>query len=181
MSEIEVVEKLMNEAKTNPASSAVFHAFGLRHRTRNEVALSALYHKMRKEGFNFTKDEYLPVIKLLGNLGIGELDVSARGRIKGVKNLKSTLQSIGQIACGQRIMPQPFKSRRTMMTGTRRATRIVRKPKILSSQIKTSQTLESQMGLTLEVNLNGRLLHLPLPKNLNVQDLQVLIDRFRVA
>lgn len=172
MTKPEVVSQLVSEAKANPASNAVFHVFGLRQRTRPSVSLVSLYHKMRKEGFSYTKEEYLPVLRLLATSGFGDLDVTSHGRVKGLKNIKTTLQSIGQMACGQKVTAEKFKPRRKFVN-------IMQKPAALKHfEVKNNP---SYFDINLEVNLNGKVLHIPVPKELDANDLQSLLSRLRSA
>lgn len=101
MTTVEQISALRTEAARNPVAQDVFVMFASRARTRQTVNLVALERRMEVEGFKHTRAEYQAVLKFLANLGFGKLDLGSRGRIKGLKEVKVTVQSIGAIACGQ--------------------------------------------------------------------------------
>lgn len=103
MTTVEQISALRTEAARNPVAKDVFVMFASRARTRQTVNLVALERRMEAEGFKHTRAEYQAVLKFLANLGFGKLDLGSRGRIKGLKEVKVTVQSIGAIACGQGI------------------------------------------------------------------------------
>lgn len=95
----EVVAKLRDEASKNPTFNAVCHIFAMRERSRNRVTLNSLMATMKREGFvKFDKASYEGVLKLLADLNLGKLDYDIRGRLRSVKGIKVTLQSIGMSA-----------------------------------------------------------------------------------
>lgn len=100
MNKNELISRLRTEASTNPAANAVFHMWALRLRARFTVTIGSLSAKMRAEGFHYTNGDYANLLKFLAGLGFGTLDVSPTGRIKALKDINITLQSIGKAACG---------------------------------------------------------------------------------
>lgn len=95
----ELVEKLRKEAQVNKAFNAVCHIFALRQRARKEIYINSLMQKMEKEGFRFEKADYVKVLQFLASLGIGKLYTDHKGRVMGLKEIHTTLQSIGSSAC----------------------------------------------------------------------------------
>lgn len=173
MSNDQVVQMLVKEAEANPASSAVFHVFALRKRARNSINLLSLTNKMKKEGFtNYDKTDYVSVIRLLATLGLGELDTDAKGRVRGIKKIRVTLQSIGAAACKQSAAMEGFSVRNKFYKIPSK----VEEPKPVEMKEKPSK-----IGLNLEFNVNGRILRIPVPKDIIGQDLAELVNKLHTA
>lgn len=98
--ENKIVEALRAEAARNPAFSAVCHAFAMRQRTRFKVTVGNLAATMKKEGFQFAKEQYAEILKFLHGLGIGTLVVHPKKGITALDHIQVTLQSIGKAAVG---------------------------------------------------------------------------------
>lgn len=94
----EVHTKLMTEAARNPVFMAVAQGFAIRERTRNQITIHSLTQKMTKEGFNYKREDYIKVLYFLHGLGFGSLKLSSRGKLLALKNIETTLQSIGMAA-----------------------------------------------------------------------------------
>lgn len=95
-----VVEILKKEADKDTVFKDVAHVFAQRKRARRQVTVTSLAARMAKEGFDYSKSEYARVLKRLSDLGLGSLQQDARGRIKALKDIKISLQSIGAAAVG---------------------------------------------------------------------------------
>jgi hypothetical protein len=119
---------------------------------------------MKKEGFNYYRSEYLPVIKLLADLGFGTLDVDSKGKIRGVKNIKVTLQSIGAAACKQNTFIKGFSPRNKFTT----VSPIRNEPQA----VKAMPT-----AVSLEFNINGKILHIPVPKDLTGEEIAQIVKK----
>lgn len=101
MSINKVSAKLKQEATQDIAFSAVCHVFALRKRTRQQVTMHNLKMVMDKEGFKFSKQEYEKTLLKLGDLGLGTIQRDNKGRVKALKGITYTLQSIGRAALAQ--------------------------------------------------------------------------------
>lgn len=97
-SQKDLVQKLKAQAAKSPAFSAMCHIFALRERARQQVTLKSLSLTMQKEGFAFNPSEYEVALVFLASVGLGKLDYNAAGRLRGLKDIKVTLQSIGMAA-----------------------------------------------------------------------------------
>lgn len=167
MNKNEIIQALQSEAKANPASNAVFHVFAIRKRARNTVTLTALYNRMRREQFNYSKQEYLPVIKKLVSLGLGTGVYNKRSRLIGVKDLETTLQSIGVAACGDTNADLgKFKPRNKF-------SKVIHK-----NQIPALAALRTAF-LNIEVAVNDKKIQIPIPKDLSTEDLAALLNRLQ--
>lgn len=170
----EVIEALQKEAKENPVSNAVFHVWALRKRTRNVVVLQSLYNKMKKEGFNYSKAEYAPTLQLVAVLGFGTLHKDAKGRIRGLKDIKTTLQSIGTVACGDKTVP--FKVPHVR----HRFVNIV-PHKIQTHAVVVKNEASKKCQVNLEVAINGKAVYIPVPKDFTTEEIASLINRLQSA
>lgn len=107
----EVIDTLRIESKSDPVVNAVLTMFGARERARDRVTLHALTQRMKDEGFVYDQASYIKVLKLLAKLGLGKLDIDPAGRVRALREVKVTLQSIGQAAVGQESSIQEWNQR----------------------------------------------------------------------
>lgn len=98
----QVVELLRIEASNNACFKDVCHIFALRERARQQVTIASLTITMAKEGFKYSRDELAQVLKILAGLHIGYLDYDMKGRLRALKGIKVTLQSIGLAAISKK-------------------------------------------------------------------------------
>lgn len=103
MTKNEAVEKLQQTTKENPVVNAVFHVIALRERQRYNLTPDGLYYRMRREGFNYSKNQYLIVFKLLDELGLARAVINKEGRIEQLKDFRLPLPQLGALACGQNV------------------------------------------------------------------------------
>lgn len=172
----DIVNALVKEAESSSVANSVFHVLALRKRARSSISLISLMNKMRQEGFNYRKDDYLPIFRLLAKLGLGELNTGPRGGIKGIKNIKYTLQSIGAIACKQGNTAEDYKPRNKF------AEIQWNKPKVIKELNKAKEVVKHKSNsLNLELDLNGTLIHIPVPRGLTTNQIAQLVDRLKSA
>lgn len=105
------IEQLKKEANSNPVAKDVFTMFASRKRARQNVQVDALERRMIKEGFSHPKEAYRSVLKFLVGVGFGKLDLGPGGKVRGIKELRTTLQSIGSAAYGEVAKVRNFKKR----------------------------------------------------------------------
>lgn len=101
INEKQLIETLKLETAKDPVTSAVLHMFAARERAREQVTIPALVNRMKEEGFLYAPGEYGRVLRLLAGLGVGRLDTDSSGKVRALKDVKVTLQSIGMAALGQ--------------------------------------------------------------------------------
>lgn len=92
------VTQIKQRAEQSPVFNAMVHWFAVRERTRQQITLAHLKQKMGKEGYTFAPEAYGEELVFMANLGIGKLEHDAKGRIKALKGIRLTLQSIGAAA-----------------------------------------------------------------------------------
>jgi hypothetical protein len=161
-------EILKKEQNSNSVSDAVFTMFTERKRPRQTLTLLGIEHRMKLEkGVNFPKEDYIPAIKALAEAGFGELDKDPKGQIVGLKNIKTKLKSIGMVLAGQSKEFETFKAR----------------PKFVEFKVKgvvpKPKAIAKPFNLSIQVSVNGKIVHIPVPKELSTQDVAELISRFK--
>lgn len=171
----EMINVLRSEAKSNPASNAAFCMLALRKRTRNTIGLSSLARRMKQEGFSYTRNDFIPMLKTIANLGLGQLDKTVRGRLKGIKNLKITMQSIGAAACGQQISLKSHSTRNKYdsLPIEPFPPVVVPKPEVLVN----AQQVELPKEMNLRFFINGKPLQVLIPKGLTPAEIASLISK----
>lgn len=108
-----LIEKLQAEAKKSEVAKDLFLAWTVRQRARQVVGLAPLYKRMTADGFTYTWDEYGSVLKFLASVGIGRLDLDPKGKLRGLKDIKLSLQSVGRAAIDGSLSVEALKRRAT--------------------------------------------------------------------
>lgn len=93
-----VVTQLRKEAQQKPAFNAICEVFAKRQRARSQVTMHNLQAVMKKEGQEFSREEYAQALKFLAHLGLGRVEFNRNNKLKALKDIKVTLQSIGLAA-----------------------------------------------------------------------------------
>lgn len=168
----EVIQVLKKEAETNPVANAVFHVFAIRRRARNSITIIGLTQKMKVEGFDFDTQKYADILRLLASLGFGKLDIDSKGKVRALKEIKTTLQSIGKVACGDKESLRNFKVRNKFIDMPVRKNQDPDSPK----EVHTLGLRTTQMNLALSIN--GKIVTIPVPKNLTTNEIALLIAGF---
>lgn len=169
MSVDQVVEKLKAESASNPVSNAVFHLFAVRKRTRSTVWLTNLYTQMTEAGFKYSKEQYAETLKFMASVGIGILKYTPRGKVKGIFDVKMTLQSIGEAACGIDPRIKSFSTRKRFYR-----LRVAR-PEVLTKEVETPKDID----INLDVSINGKVIQIHIPTNFTKDDIALLIAKWR--
>lgn len=171
----EMIDQLVTEANTNKASDAAFHVMAFKRSARNGVfQLSAFTRKMKKEGFNYSNTDYVPLLKLLAQLGMGQLNKSTSGKVIGLKNMTYTMSSIGMAAAGKAPTLEPYKARNKYTPlvpplGTK-ADRRKKSTELLPETLK-------QTDINLELIIHGKAVKLILPKGMTPMEIATLISK----
>lgn len=165
------ITNLKKEAQSNPIAGDVLKMFAERKRARHVVTLGALEQRMKKEGFSHNRDEYASVLKFLASQGFGHLETDKKGRVKALKEVKMTLQSIGQAAVGKQMSLAALKQRNKFnqlqaRTSALSATADIIKP-------KTGNGTGFPVSITVVVN--GKPVNLRVPKEFNEKDIGELV------
>lgn len=169
----EIVDKLVLEAKNSPVSGDVFHLFAQRKRTRGNISIISLYRQMVAAGFHHTTTEYAQTFKVLADVGLGTLKLSPRGKIRGIKDVKYTLQSIGRAACG---MAEPVKDFRPRAKFSKL---MVPRPEVIKRRIEPQPVIEDNMEVALLLNIHGKPLQVTIPKNFTRDDIAAMLNKLR--
>lgn len=167
----QVIESLRKEAQINSASNAVVHMFALRERARATIVLTSLHNKMVIEGFTFERQDFIPLVRLMASLGLGTLTVDSKGRVLGLHDIKVKLQSLGQAVCGKDVKVIKFKLRN----------RFRELPQVEFTPEPKKVVSSSEYKINLEVSINGRAVHIPVPKDMSGEDIALLVGRLQAS
>lgn len=183
----QIIEKLRMEAAQNPAFNAIAHIFALRERTRAQVTIKTLANTMLKEGFSFSMEDYENILKFLHALGLGTIDVNHKGRVRGLKNIKVTLQSIG-LATVARKEALELKTAFIKLPVLHTPIPVLAPPKVTTSvkspasptSIKNSTSFNKtsvKYQASLKVNFDGEDVMFDLPDGIGAKELGVFLSR----
>ena len=174
MTKTDIVESLKKEAKDNPVFSAVAHVFAVRQRARQEVTMKRLLAKMKAEGFSYTESDYSPVLKFLAHLGFGRLETNAKGQVLALRDIKTTLQSIGAVACGEKGKLQSFNKRHQFG-------RLIDRPKAVRKNREQLPKVEESPTVFFSVTLKGKPVKVELSSDMTSEEIADLISAFRTV
>lgn len=180
MEKKQVVESLKQMA-TKKVANDVFHAWALRDRTRQVVTVEALAQRMKKEGYDYPQHEYAAILRQLSNMGLGRLETGAGGKVRALKDVKLTLQSIGKAAVGDAPL-QGWHARNRfghLIASTDRAPELVQEP--APKPVEAPKTPSIAMGVTLVLSVNGKAVTIPVPDGLTVQEVGALVAKLKGA
>lgn len=163
----EISLRLREEANKNKVFHSICGIFALRERTRRQISIVNLIMVTRKEGFEFTRVQLEDVLKFLASLGIGRLDYAKKNRLRALKDIRVTLQSIGLAALAKQETLTKFNIPTEFMS--------LEKPVIESKGIK-----EETMKVTLLVELNpGHQVAFELPYSVSSRDVILLLSNLK--
>jgi hypothetical protein len=172
-----IIESLQKKAKENKVFYDFLHVCSVRDRARCVVTLSGLSQRMKKEGYAYPDTEYAPVLKFLADLGLGRLEKNGYGRVKALRDVKMTLQSIGEAGIGKSKTLKAFKQRNKFMKLFEGPSEVVAKPKQEERRQIPTQVILPQAKLI--VSINGKPVTIQVPSNLTEQEIAALIGRFQ--
>jgi hypothetical protein len=163
------IEKLKQAKQIDPALDALLHSFAARERSRSYLNLPILAKRMKTEGFNYSSEEYAKSLKTLADLGFGVLDIARGGKIRGLKEIKVTLQSLGQSALSGQVLPLTSPKRRN------RFLKLVHKPEAPRKE----EMPKTGMSLTFVIGKNPVDVHIP--RDLPEADFENIVKAFADA
>jgi hypothetical protein len=189
---IVVTQALRDLKASNPVADALFTDWALRQRARANVTMHGLEQRMKADGFAFDKQEYGKVLKFLAGLGLGRLDTDHKGRVRALKDVKTTLQSIGLAACGEKGAVVPFRQRNRFVKLVPKAaapaegTPVPATPKPQIQPVPMRRRRPKVVGrilnsapIGLQVTLNGKMVSFQLPKGLTGDQIAELVSKFQ--
>lgn len=176
MSMKETVLELKKLAAENKIAEELFIVWAHRKRARNEITMKALCKSMEDRGFTYPNSEYNKILEVLASLGLGVIKKDFKGRVKGLYDVPVSFSSIGEVAVNSSDKLNPFKSRRKYK-------KLFDKGWTLEEQApKPVEVVPPQRGqiyeLNLEILINGKSLHIPVPKDLSKDELATLISKW---
>ncbi len=166
----DVIEALKVKAKESPAANAVFHMWAIRQRARHSVTVTGLSAKMKAEGFTFKDDEYRDLLSLLSRLNLGRLEKGPKGKVWALRELKTSLQSIGNAAVSGTGDLKAFRQRNRFARLTTPAPAAVLEPK---KGITTGEPIRIMMQVA------NTPVEVSLPSGATAQEIAGIIARFQ--
>lgn len=168
-----IVEKLRTEAAHKPVFAAVAQMLSTRQRARGRVTLGALITTMTKTDHNFTREEYKSALSFLSRVGIGQLDYDIHGKMRSLKSIRFTLQSIGEAALGRTEKLEMFGVRPYVTADGKSAPKApVAAPKKLDEVLK-----EKTVEMVLRVNIDGTHMDFALPRKITPQEFSSFLKK----
>lgn len=164
----EVAALLKAEAASNPVFNAVCMAFAIRERARQQVTIQTLKATMAKEGYKFPTEEYAKILTFLSSLGIGRLDRNAKNKVRGLKDIKVTLQSIGRVATSEGVTKMDRLNVKNTFTKLKADEKEQEVSKVLNPPVYPA---------SLTVTIDGAPVSFPLPKGLTTDQLGTLLTK----
>lgn len=172
----QIVLALREEASKSQIANDVFTMWAVRERSRNQVTLGALWQRMIKEGFKHAPQDYVPVLRLLAKLGLGTLHTAGKGKVVALKGVTRTLKSIGEAALGHKGNLQMLRIRNRYQDLPAPVTALRPLPKPLE---KAKQEFHGA-PVALTVQINGKSIVVPIPREMSAEDVGALVTRFQV-
>lgn len=169
LSSSQIVDSLRAEASRNPAFNAVAHVFALRERTRGQVTVKALAWTMKKEGFTFPIEAYENIIRVLASLRLGTLDTTTKGKVRGLKNVTVTLQSIGLAAVSRSASLSKFKIKTAFTSLPATST-----PVVAPTPVKMP---EATYKASIKVTFDGEDIVFDLPDGIGAKELGLFLSK----
>lgn len=181
-----VIVSLRAEAKQNPVFNALCHMFVLRKRTRGRLTVTRLKQAMDAEGFTFTRKDYESALRFMGGLGLGQLSLSPRGKVKALNSLKIRLQSIGNAALGQAKVAKLEKRQEVnkygeivSMQNDMHNKEFIETPVVAKPSKKATIRAEEPYPTFLTMLVGGKPINIPGPANITPENLGEFIVQFK--
>ncbi len=202
------IENLVLGLKEKAAKDKVFNdictVFATRERARFDVTVNGLTQRMKKDGFEYGPSELSPALRYLASLGLGQLKTSG-GKVIGLTEVKTTLQSIGSVALGQTnslvkfhkrhqfhklpaVMAQKAEHKLVMPRNAEPRLVDIKPAKAAQKPLKLNlkpveQVMKEEKGstVTLSLNFKGTDITIPVPRSLSAQDIATLVKSFQAV
>lgn len=158
-----VIDKLRARAHSDKVFNAMCQKFISRERSRGQLTISSLKQSMSKSGHFFTVNQYAEALKFLDTLKLGTLSSTSAGRVVGLKDIKWTLQRIGEAGLSTE-------------NDTKNISAYKIKPKRLKKLGLALPTSDgANPGAVLTVNIGGRTFNFPIYRVLSEKEIAILL------
>lgn len=172
MTNIEQIMNLKKEANDDAIFNNVLHVFAQRERARREVTVSTLTHTMKKAGYEYSPQQVIPVLEKLSKLGFGRLEKDIRGRVRALRDIQVTLQSLGTVASQEKAEIKPFRPRNSFG----KLSEETQEPRTPSPVIEAAK---AKTALILTVMINDKPVNIQVPKGLSASEIAALVVKLR--
>lgn len=169
MNNKEVVFALRTEVKNDKVFSDVCQMFAERQRSRHQVTVKSLSLRMHYlYGVKHTDNDYRKVLTTLATLGFGRVENDRAGRLRALKDVKTTLNSIGKVAIGKtESLEEQNKSTKNKY--------------VRMTEIATTQPTRTSNKIGLTIMINTKPVSIPLPDDIKPEEMAELIYRLKGA
>lgn len=169
-------EQLKEAASKSIPFAHTMALFAKRERTRQQVTLSRLKALMIKEGLQYSGQQLMGVLDTLSKLGFGTLYKDSKGHITALKNIKITLQSIGQVALGEQNAKFQKFSEKTDFKEIQSDSKPIETPIVQKAFDK-----QRKYPATVNVVIDGKSLAIEIPGGVTMASLIDLIDKAKMS
>ncbi len=174
MNQNEAIVSLKKVVESDKAASAVFHVFALRKRARHMVTILGLMQRMKAEGFEYSRGQYEAILKIMAEHGFGKLEKDPKGQVTALKDIKTTLQSLGKAVLSQDEKLKGFKQRNRFNDLVATAEAIRTNPEAIAVRpFRVSGTV------SITLSINGKPIIIPVPSDLTPEETAGLINRLQ--
>lgn len=175
LKESNLVSRLKQALGESRALDATLHMFAARERARADVTIGSLAQRMKREGFNFNTNEYDQVLRFLAELGFGTLEYDKRGKVKALREISVSLQSIGRVALGQDKKLLKFNPRNKFEHLDGGSVPNPIKDSDLDKVWNTAPVIGTKF--TLSFHINDKVINLDIPDTLTSTELSALVSK----
>lgn len=183
--QVQITEALRKMASINKNVQNICYVFAMRERTRFEVNVVPLRITMAKAGYDLSIDDIEKTLVFFASLGIGKLQYDDKKRLKGLSDIRWTLQSVGKAAIGeaQTVNRSQRQRRYSNLPSTAAGLFSIEPPAAtIAVPMKTTQTpvpaTQTKHVVHLSAIVSGKEVKFALPVRLTSTELVELIAEF---
>lgn len=159
----EAIHRLQEASKQDAKLESVFQVLAHRVRNRHNLTTKGLYYKMRKEGFDYSEKEYIPLFKLMAEVGLCQLQKNNKDRVIACREFKLPLKSLGEAVSGLKT----FQAPKTVTEAV----------EVLVETKKHQVSLKA--GIMLTLYLHDKLVKVEVPENITKEELIGILYKFQ--
>jgi hypothetical protein len=194
MSKHPMVEALRQEAQRNPVFKDICLMWSQRQRTRGRLTVTRIKQAMDAEGFtSYTRKQYEDVLRFLGKIGLGQLELSKRGKARSLNNVKIKLQSVAQAALNNGTQLEnrtltnryedlvPFQNEAPVVAPKATAKTITRSAKKVEPKASTPQVpvRKEEFPVYLTMMIGDKMVNIPAGTKLTPENMGEFIAEFK--
>ena len=169
------IESLRSKVSQDKVAQDVMHVLSFRQKGRHCLTLHALNFRMHREGFTHPAERYRNVLKMIADAGFAKADLDKKGRIKGLKEIKYTLASLGKAVLQQEDKIKSYTQRNRFKDLVNMA-EMIKTPPVLAKVVELKPFHVSD-SVSITLSINDKPVVIPLPTNFTTDEIAGLINR----